>query len=128
MLDESKFVKSRTQLLAQVDLKGKNEPIDIKKEFRKDAVMKKLRKTLTKGAEERKSEELEEVMKYLEHVDYFKARKLRGKDLKDVCKGMDYIKKSPHSYVIKWGEEGDRFYIILRGEVGVWLPIQMKDM
>ena len=67
-------------------------------------------------------------MKYLEHVDYFRARKLRGKDLKDVCRGMEYIKKPAHSYVVKCGEEGDRFFIILRGEVSVWLPVQMKDM
>ena len=48
--------------------------------------------------------------------------------MKKICTGLDYIRQPAHSYVVKYGDKGERFYIVMRGKVSVWLPANLKDL
>ena len=39
-----------------------------------------------------------------------------------MCAGLEYGCKPANSFVIKYGEQGDMFYLVLKGTVSVWLP------
>ena len=45
-----------------------------------------------------------------------------------ICKGLDYLQKQHRSYVIREGDDGDRFYIVLKGRCSVWVPLKIEEM
>lgn len=46
----------------------------------------------------------------------------------DVCNGLQYAYVPKDSFVIRYGEQGDSFYIILKGTVSVWAPVSAEEM
>ena len=41
---------------------------------------------------------------------------------------IEYACQPKNSFVIRYGEAGDLFYIILRGRVSVWVPMSFQQM
>ncbi len=64
----------------------------------------------------------------MKNIKFFKERKIKEKEMVDICTGLQYLRKPKGSYVIRYGEEGDNFYIILQGKVSVWIPMQNSLM
>ena len=54
--------------------------------------------------------------------------KVKLAQLSKVVMQMGHRSLLADRYLIKYGAEGDDFYIILSGEVSVWVPVSMKDM
>lgn len=61
-------------------------------------------------------------------ISFFKQRKMRVQDVTEICSSLQYEYKPKSSVVIRKDEEGDLFYIILRGRVSVWVPIINAEM
>ena len=83
---------------------------------------------LTKSQEQRSQYDLKTLVPLMENIRFFKERKIKTKELFEICNGLEYFKSPENSYVIKYGEEGDKFYIILQGQVSVWVPVQNAKM
>ena len=43
--------------------------------------------------------------------------------MSEICSRLEYLPKPKDSLVVKYGDKGDLFYIILRGRVSVWVPV-----
>lgn len=61
-------------------------------------------------------------------ISFFKERKLKTPDLNEVCGGLEYASYPNNSFVLRYGEVGDKFYIILKGKVSVWIPMKVENM
>lgn len=48
--------------------------------------------------------------------------------MNEVCGGLQYESKESESFVINYGDFGDKFYIILKGTVSVWIPVSYDEM
>jgi CRP-like cAMP-binding protein len=82
--------------------------------------------TLTKNQRNRTAEDLENLMIATESVFFF--QKLRDdnegstSEHRACCKVMEYETFAEGQYVMKYGERGTKFYIILNGKVKVLVP------
>ena len=66
-----------------------------------------------------------------EKFDYFKKLKEEGKNAKSekIVSVLNLEKFHPEQYIMKYGENGDKFYIILKGKVALYKPIyNRKEM
>lgn len=48
--------------------------------------------------------------------------------MNEVCGGLQYESHPSDSFIIHYGDRGDKFYIILKGSVSVWLPVPINEM
>lgn len=87
-----------------------------------------MKSILSKPAEHRSTYELRNLVPLISDIAYFNKLKLKPYELNEVCSGLEYMKKTRDSFVINYGEEGDLFYIILKGKVSVWLPASFDQM
>ena len=88
-----------------------------------------IRQILSKPAEQRTTFELRTVLTPLmSEIAFFKERKLKLQDLNEVCGGLQYQTNPSDSFIIHYGDRGDKFYIILKGTVSVWLPMPIEEM
>ena len=73
--------------------------------------------------------EIKIISKYLsEKFEYFKKIKESGEKykLEKIVSVLNLEKYSPNQYIIKYGQEGDKFYIILKGKIKVSKPIYVQ--
>ena len=53
---------------------------------------------------------------------------MKPQELNQVVKKLVHKKVDKNSYVIKYGDIGDEFLIVTKGEVSVWLPVDPTEM
>ena len=61
-------------------------------------------------------------------ISFFKERNMKRMEMNEVCAALEYDCVPKNSKVIRYGEEGDSFYIILKGDVSVWVPVPLKEI
>ena len=83
---------------------------------------------LFKPAEQRSTYELRNLVPLISDIAYFSKLKLKPYELNEVCSGLEYRVVNKDSFVINYGEQGDLFYIILKGKVSVWQPVPPDQM
>lgn len=62
------------------------------------------------------------LMPLLKELKFFKSKQIEGNDILQVCQEIKYEYMSQGDYVFKFGDTGDKFYVILKGEVSVRIP------
>ena len=80
---------------------------------------KKIVKIMKKAPSKRSIEEVEEIMNIIRYVKFFKNK---TNQLKDIAMGFCFQRSQPDEEIIRYGEYGDKFYIILQGKVSVEIP------
>ena len=85
---------------------------------------------LKKAPNTRTKEEIKLAAKYLsEHYQYFIKLKEAKESEKKIEKIVKYVKLEiflEDETIIKYGEFGDKFYIILKGSVSIYKPIYIE--
>ena len=72
-----------------------------------------------KGPEYRTDRDLHLIAPFVKEVEFFKKRNIQGNDIVQVCQELKYEYFGKGEAVFKYGDIGDKFYVILRGEVAV---------
>ena len=74
--------------------------------FSGEQILENVRSNLLKPSKMRSNKDLQCLMDYFKHVNYFKQRKLKDNDLKEVSRALKHLQISPQSYAIKYGDIG----------------------
>eukprot|EP00347_Sterkiella_histriomuscorum_P023519 403334331 len=82
---------------------------------------------LKKSPETRTDKDLQILIPIVQNISFFKEKKIKARDLIEICQRLKYENISAQKNVIQYGEYGDRFYIILEGQVSVWIPDKDKN-
>ena len=70
-----------------------------------------------------KEEDIDFVIGTLKNIQFFQSRKyITYTDYRDLSHSLEFIDVPKNQYIINFGEQGDKFYIILKGEVSVLVP------
>lgn len=75
-----------------------------------------------KHSEERNEKDLMVMVPLVKEIDFFKKKNIQGQDLVQICQELKHEFYREGEAVFKQGEYGDKFYVILKGEVGVKIP------
>ena len=81
-------------------------------------------KILQNPPAKRTEAEICDIIDTLKGLDYFKRQigKLGHSEWKDLASSLEYTKVAKGTDVINYGEIGDKFYLVLSGFLGVYLP------
>jgi len=77
---------------------------------------------LKKPSDQRSDKDLQVMLPIIREIAFFKNKNIQGQDLVQICQEMKHAHYREGEAVFKQGEYGDKFYIILRGEVSVKIP------
>lgn len=58
----------------------------------------------------------------MKEIQFFQKMKIQGQDLVQICQELKHEFYKEGEVVFKQGEYGDKFYVILKGEVAVKIP------
>jgi hypothetical protein len=70
----------------------------------------------------RTSTQLNELAKFLSDLPFFKERNLKLKDIQAIGSKLVVEEVNPHYCACVFGDKGDRFFIIVKGQCSIWLP------
>ena len=94
----------------------------------KEAEMIRIIQVLKKHPLKRTEDDVEMVIPYMKEVKFFKDRDIKALDYPDIVHALGYEHFRDGECIMQWGELGDKFYILLKGQVGVLIPSpKIKD-
>jgi len=125
------LIKSSTNSLSSTFRKSikkhKNEEL-----MSPEAQLEYIKQVLSKEKTQRTKIEIKQVTSILsENIDYFKKLKEDGKNAKSekIVSVLNLEKFHPEQFIMKYGENGDKFYIVLKGKIALYKPIyNRKEM
>eukprot|EP00347_Sterkiella_histriomuscorum_P003283 403364882 len=79
---------------------------------------------LKRPSETRKDNEIKQLIPYLKQIKFFQERQeiMKESDFLFLCERATYEHYNPHRVIFNYGDYGEKFYIILEGQVSVLLP------
>ena len=77
---------------------------------------------LTAPRHQRHASDYKHIGEILKQVSFFKQRNLKDVDFWEIISGLQHKQISEGTAACRYGEVGDTFYIILKGQCSVWLP------
>ncbi len=86
------------------------------------------RHILTKDIDERKDDDLAELVNLTRGVKFFQKFHVPDNERKLVCRKLEFLELEAHDYVFRQGESGNKFYIILSGSVAVSIFDPAREM
>lgn len=72
---------------------------------------------LQKPANKRTIAESQHVLDLVKDLKFFKDREIGDEDLQEITKVLSFEKFAPGDIIINFGEQGDKFYVIIQGFV-----------
>lgn len=82
---------------------------------------------IMKPIKKRNHKDIDQLASLLGTIKFFNERNLSFKDLHYVAQCLTYVYFEKDLPIINYGEVGDTFFIILKGSVGVLIPIKVED-
>jgi hypothetical protein len=70
----------------------------------------------------RSENEIDEVVKLIKHNKFFQGKNMKEKDMVELVSAFKFDVVGPGDDVFLYGDCGEKFYIILKGLVGVRIP------
>ena len=81
------------------------------------------RNLLEKPQEQRTQLDIEELALLIKENKFFKERgELTYQDIKDLAASFEFLEVEQYEDVVKYGDIGDLFYMIIKGSVSVQIP------
>lgn len=81
---------------------------------------------MNKRGEWRNREETQKLKYFIEELSFFQSLKKENEADDDIiyqcCKELKYRRYAPGETICKYGEEGNEFYVIIKGKVTVYTP------
>ncbi len=74
--------------------------------------------------QERSAEETDKVKRHLLGMKFAKALNLKEKHITDMLPNFRTSTAQRDQVVIRFGEIGENFYVLLKGRYSVWIPVQ----
>ncbi len=82
-----------------------------------------------KTVEERNANDYKKIIPLLmQTVSFFKERKLKEFEMQDIVANLKLVKKEQGAVICKFGDEGEDFFIILKGRCSVWVPVSNANV
>eukprot|EP00347_Sterkiella_histriomuscorum_P007045 403350459 len=75
--------------------------------------------TLIKQSKKRTTEDLETLIPIIQKIQFFKEREIKQENYRLIVESLTYENHSVNTAICEQGEQGDKFYIIIDGTVGV---------
>ena len=66
------------------------------------------------------------LVPFLKNIKFFKDENIKEDELLEICKKLRYETYLEDEIVFNYGEYGNKFYIIIEGEVGILVPDKQK--
>jgi hypothetical protein len=73
--------------------------------------------------DDRLTQEQKSLNAFLRELKFFKSRKMKDRDIADICDRLKIAHSVKTTYEVIFGDKGDLFFIILKGNCSVWVPI-----
>ena len=87
----------------------------------------KLKDILIKNQDSRSYQDINSISVIISNVKFFESLKETKSIFNEVCKYLTYEYFETNKFIFNEGEIGDKFYIILKGQVGVLIKIKEKE-
>lgn len=71
---------------------------------------------------QRHASDYKHIGEILKQVSFFKKRNLKDVDFWEIISGLQHKQMTVGTAACRYGDFGNTFYIILKGECSVWLP------
>lgn len=77
---------------------------------------------LTKPSEDRTDTDLSFIAPFVSQLKFFKEKKLEPLDILYLCRDLTYEVFNSYETIFNFGDIGNKFYIILKGQVEIKIP------
>ena len=77
---------------------------------------------LKKPHNQRTPEDLDEFVPKMREVQFFQEREIKDQDFLEIVSALKYETFKRKQVIFHFGDLGDKFYILIQGEVGVLIP------
>jgi hypothetical protein len=81
---------------------------------------------LEKPVDERTQDEVDLLVVLIKNLEFFKTREIKDKYYPEIVACFKIEKHKSESIVFNKGDQGNRFYVIIKGTVSVLIPNKMK--
>ena len=75
-----------------------------------------------KTSEQRTEKDFHILMPIVKELKFFLQKQIVGQDLHEVCHLVKHEYMRAGDHVFKYGDFGDKFYVILKGQVSIRIP------
>ena len=91
-------------------------------------IFEKMKQVLVKRRTDRSVEDLKFLSQQFKNYKFFKELGIVRKEMIEICNSLDFEMQESDSYVMKHGDEGDSFKLVIKGKVTVWIPMKIESM
>ena len=74
----------------------------------------------------RSNNDIRQLMPIVQSISFLKKENVKPRDFPEVCFSLQYMERPAGSFVVKFGDKGDKFFVLLKGKVEVWIPAPIK--